>query len=321
MRCYLGIDGGGTFTRAVLISAAGAVLGRGQSGASNFNNVGNEIAGRHLQEATLRAVQDAGRKNLDVQGAFLGLAAIKSADDMARMAAVAESFGIAPVGTVIVRNDIYNAHAGGLSGAAGIAVIAGTGSHCLGRDVSGADYLCGGWGWFLDDQGSAFGLAAAALREVVRAADGRSRQTRLQPAALAFLGVQDAACLLARLHDGQWNPGVLAGFAPVVTRLALEGDRTAERVLRRGAEALAELVAVTANNLKFPHGPDVVLLGSCARSGMPYESMLEKQVAKKCPLARIVPPAYDTLYGAAVNALMLAHPDTPMSELPQITKF
>ncbi len=305
MSIYLGIDGGGTRTRAVLLLASGKVLGLGEAPSSNFNNLGEQEAGKNLRHAAEIAFRNAGLPPRPADGAFLGLAGVKSPADIARMTAVAETRELAHAGTVTVQNDLYNALAGGLDGQPGIALISGTGSNCLGRDRLGNVFMCGGWGWFMDDEGSGLGLSADALRTAVRMADGRHAVTPLLSAVLSFYEVSDPGALLARLY-GKWSPAEIAGFAPVVMRLAREGDRAAMAVLRRGAGALAELIATTAANLDFPTGPRAVLLGGCVRSGPPYQELVEDAVRRACPRLTLAEPAGDAVYGAALNALHAA---------------
>jgi len=40
---FLGIDGGGTRTRAVLLRGTGSVIGLGEADSSNFNNMGGTL--------------------------------------------------------------------------------------------------------------------------------------------------------------------------------------------------------------------------------------------------------------------------------------
>jgi len=211
--------------------------------------------------------------------------------------------GIAPVGGIRSANDLHNALAGGLMGRPGIALIAGTGTNCLGRDASGESFMCGGWGWLLDDVGGGMGLAIAAIRAATRAADGRGPQTRLLPSVLAFLGVSEPDEILARLYVEKWTPDELARYAPSVERCAEEGDKVAKAILLEGAQALAELVAGAAQKLEFPDGPHVVILGGCARGGPIYPALIKAAINKKCKHARIVEPEGSTVHGAALNAL------------------
>jgi hypothetical protein len=82
-----------------------------------------------------------------------------------------------------------------------------------------------------------------------------------------------------------------------------------------GALALADLVAGSARALDFPDGPEVVLLGGCACSGDPYQPLIEAAIRSACPAARITPPAFSPVHGAALNALHAGgiHP------LPELT--
>lgn len=320
MNWYLGIDGGGTSTRAVLVNEEGVIGGTGTAGASNYHNLGFAAAAENLRIATTEAWKQLGKPFTTSSGAFLGLAGVKSAKDIACMTSVAEGISLATAGAITVENDLYNALAGGLNGAPGIALIAGTGSNCLGCDATGATSMCGGWGWLMGDRGAGFGLAAEGLRAVARAADGCEPSTRLLSSALAFFGLSDPNDLLAHLYVGTWQPGSVAEFAPVVVRLAAEGDEVALRVLEGGAADLGRIVAATFRSLNFPTGADVVLLGGCATSGAPYQPMVEAAILQACQSAKIRPAAYDPLHGAAINVLRYAGISNTSPIFPSPTK-
>lgn len=315
MTFFLGMDAGGTHARAVLVTRDGRVAGRGLAAAANYHNVGIETAQARLVEAATRAWESAGKHFQPAAHAFLGCAGVKSPLDKSTVRAAAESVGLAPAGEVTVENDLHNALSGGLSGRPGIAVIAGTGTNCLGRDSGGRTFMCGGWGWLLDDEGGAFGLALSAVKSAVRSADGRTRATSLLPAVLAFFGVSDPDELLACFYVEKWTPGEVAEFAPVVVRHAAEGDAVAGAILAAGARSLGELVAGTARSLDFPGGPEVVLLGGCGRSGPPYQDLVEKALRTACPGARMIEPEGSALVGAAFNALAFGG----ISPVPPIT--
>lgn len=311
MKLYLGIDGGGTTTRAVVVDASGAVLGEGAAGPANYHNVGIASTSSALHLAAKRAWQSAGLPFAPAEACFAGVAGVKASIDIARLTSAAESAGLAPADAITVANDLHNALTGGLAGRPGIALIAGTGTNCLGIDESGNTFMCGGWGWLLDDEGGAMGLALEGLRAAVRSADGRAPATALLPAALAFFGLSEANEILARIYAPPITPDQLAPFAKVVTRLAGEGDPVCEAILDRGASALAGLVAGVAKKLSIPFGPAVVLLGGCARSGAPYQPRVEAAIRSAVPGARLVEPVYDPHHGAALNALRIAGKKLP----------
>ncbi|MDA3874881.1 MAG: ATPase [Kiritimatiellae bacterium] len=305
MNLFLGIDGGGSHTRALVVNAQGCILGRGQSGSSNYHNVGLETATRQLVEAGQQAAMSADCSLSDIQAAFLGCAGIKSTVDKSRLRGAAETAGLVPEGQIVVENDLVNALTGGLNGRPGIAIIAGTGSNSLGRDVHGHIRICGGWVCMLDDAGSAMGLTLSAMRRAVRGVDGRKPPTRLTASLLAFLGLNEPEELLARLLVNEWSVDSLAAFAPVLMRAANAGDAGAGAVLREGANALGELAATLCRELDFPVGPEIVLLGGCARSGPPYQPLVEAAIARAVPAGRLIEPEASPLEGAALNALRL----------------
>ena len=305
MNVYLGIDGGGTTTRAVLVEQTGRILGEGCAGSSNYHNCGIRTAAGHIAQAARAAYKQANLSFGCACAAFIGCAGVKARADATRLTMAAESSKIAPVGNIAVANDLHNALAGGLAGKPGIALIAGTGSHALGRDNKGTEASCGGWGWILDDAGGALWLALEALRACAKATDGRCHSTVLLPQALAFLNLSCAEELLEYLHVRGWQPETLAQFAPVVTRAAAEKDAVARSILKEGANALALLVKTLHARLKLGKRPKIVILGSCARSGAPYQPMIERAIVRACPGAQICRPVYAPVYGAAINALRM----------------
>jgi N-acetylglucosamine kinase-like BadF-type ATPase len=72
MEIFLGVDGGGTSTRAVLVEASGRVIGQGEAGPSNYHNVGIPDALANIQSATWKAWEQANQTPRVPSAAFLG---------------------------------------------------------------------------------------------------------------------------------------------------------------------------------------------------------------------------------------------------------
>ena len=127
---------------------------------------------------------------------------------------------------VVVISDVEAAHLAALGGAAGVLLLAGTGSIALGRDRRGRWRREGGLGPLLGDDGSAFWIG----REWLRGGTA-------SPGVIRALGrAPDAVARIAAL-------------APTVLRRARRGDRRARRIERGAQRALADLVAATARRL------------------------------------------------------------------------
>src|SRR5919199_345919 len=131
----LGVDGGGTKTRAVVVGARGRVLGEGEAGPSNPLRVGVSEAAHAIREAAERACAAAGVRRIEIAAAEVGLAGVKRADIRERMrAALKSELGIKSTDVV---TDADIALYGATEGKPGLVIIAGTGSICCGVNARG----------------------------------------------------------------------------------------------------------------------------------------------------------------------------------------
>lgn len=301
MDLFLGFDGGGTRTRAWLVDQTGRRLGTGQAGPANPNNVGTAGAVAAIAAAANEARRAAGLEGKPVRAAFAACAGLKTAGDSAAFALALTSAGVAS--EVQAANDTEAALAGGLAGAPGIALIAGTGSFCLGRDASGRRAWRGGWGWLLDDIGGAFWIGREAVRAVALAADGRAPATRLREPVLAHFKVGEPDALLGALYRPDLSPVELAALAPLVDAAALAGDEPAKAILEASAHGSAELVRLVAGALQWNGSVPLVIIGGLGRSGPPYTPVLHAAIAAVAPAVRFVDPLLPPVAGAVLRAL------------------
>jgi N-acetylglucosamine kinase-like BadF-type ATPase len=142
-----------------------------------------------------------------------------------------------------VTHDAEIALAGALNGAAGVIVIAGTGSIAYGRNERGEAARAGGWGHIFGDEGGAFDMARHALRAMLREHEGWGPRTALTPALLEAATAADANELLHLWYTPEWPRSRIATLAPVVSRIAEEGDPVARGIVEGCARDLALLAA------------------------------------------------------------------------------
>jgi len=305
---YLGLDAGGTRTRALLVERNGAIRGFGLGGAANPSNASMDAVARGLAAAADAAWKNAGVPSGQRAAAacFIGAAGIKEAHECAAYGAAAARAGLAPGDKCVAANDTEAALAGGLPGKPGMVLIAGTGSFCVGRDASGRVARCGGWGWLMCDVGSGFCLGREALRATVRAGDGRLAPGSLSASVLKHFGVRDAELLMVPVYSGAFSPTAIASLAPLVMNAALAGDRVAVKILRAGARDLAELASRVASALSWRGAaPEMILVGGVANSGRPYQPLVEAAIRKAVPGVAISNAALPPVAGAALRALEL----------------
>jgi N-acetylglucosamine kinase-like BadF-type ATPase len=305
MALYLGIDGGGTATRALLCDERGRVLGTGTGGVANHLHAGWDGATESVRLAVSAARTAAGLAPTSGAVVFLGMAATSSDATRQHWRTIALELGLATAPASIgVDHDIRIALAGGLAGRPGIALIAGTGSSCYGRNAAGTTWQAGGWGSILDDGGGGYWLGLRAVGAAIRGDDGRGPATALREHVLARLGVTNLREIVTRLHDGTLVRHEMARLAQDVMTCATAGDAAALELLTRGAGELATMVRAVAQRLFPAEAPEVILAGSTATASQ-FSPIIRAAIAQVVPAAHVVPAALPPVAGAALLALEL----------------
>lgn len=302
MQLFLGIDGGGTRTRAFLVDSSGQQTAFGEAGLTNPNHTTPEQVRANLEAAINAACAKASVGPQACVSVFFGIAGVTTEDGRAyfRNLLVDCGFTQAAIG---VDHDIRIALAGGLGGRPGIALIVGTGSSCYGRDAEGRTWQTGGWEALISDEGSGYYLGREAMSVAARMADGRDPDSILRNRVFSWLGITRIADILPRVHDQGLTRSEIAAFAPQVIELAEQGDAAAISILERGALLLAELVA--ANHHRLPTGPlpEVVLTGGLGVAKSLYRQKIKSAILAKLPTARICSPLLAPVIGAALLAM------------------
>ncbi len=295
MKLVLGIDAGGTASRAVVTTMDGTVAGRGEAGPGNPTSAGRAAAGA-IGTAVRTALGD--HDAATVTAVVAGLAGVAVLTDPAIAAAFADQWREQGLNCpVTVVGDAVTAFAAGTAAPSGAVLIAGTGAVAArieDRQVAGT---ADGLGWLLGDEGSGLWLGLQAVRAVARS---------WPPATGDGLAARIAARAGARSCDDlvHWAtsrpPAAFATLAPLVCAAATAGDPLAARLT---AEAGDRLVA-TLGELHPPDGP-VVLAGGLLTSDTPVRAA----VLARLPGA--VVPTGDPAVAAAWLALCQALEPAP----------
>jgi len=234
---FLGVDGGGSKTLAIVVDARGQERGRGLAGSANYAAVGIQQAVAHLRAAVEQAAQMAGGKIL-LKAAWFGLAGVDRPGDHALFLP-----HLQPLAETIRLTNDAELLLSALDDAVGVALVAGTGSIALGRDALGATTRAGGWGHILGDEGSGYELGRHALQAAARAADGRGPPTMLLERIMQHWSLRTANDLIGRVY-GDEDKAEIARLSSIVFLAARAGDQAARKIVQRAASELA-LAAIT----------------------------------------------------------------------------
>jgi glucosamine kinase len=240
----LGIDGGGTRTRASIVDGE-QVLAFAEDGSIKRLRVGATAAEANLR-ALLKDVFEQAALN-GVKAASAGVASSSMPGVKEWITAVFKDFGVERsevVGDEVIALD------GAFKGGPGILQIAGTGSNCIGRAPDGGRESAGGWSSRLGDEGSGYWIGLHAVRRALNALD-REDPTRILEVVGEIWGTKTIDELV-NLGDSTPGPD-FAALAPAINELAEAGDAVALGVLQQAALDLVASVLLVRSKLRRKH--------------------------------------------------------------------
>lgn len=293
---YVGVDGGGSGTRALLADATGKVLGAGAAGPSGLAH-GVERA----WEAILSAISQAYQAHQAYTGSALDALAYDQVALYCGLAGAnhapwAQAFhtqqpGFAELSLV---SDALTTLYGAFQGEAGVIVALGTGSVGLALDAEGERHEVGGWGFPSGDEASGAWLGLRALNHAQQVADGRIAEDALALAVLAFCGGSRQTLMRWGV---QANQTAVAQLAPLVVQYAGQVEVATRLMQQAGREVEAMALALDPKQ-QLP----VALCGGLASAVMPYLP------ASLRP--RLMAPKGDAVTGALWMARLMAKRST-----------
>ena len=244
MSLVLGIDGGGTHTRATIVDGD-KVLGHGESGSIKRLRVGAEVAEANLRAVLKDVYSQAGVKG--VRAACCGVASVSMPGITEWISAVFDDFGVERADIV---GDQVIALDAAFQGGPGILQIAGTGSNTIGRAPDGSQESAGGWSSRLGDEGSGYWIGLHSVRRALKAYDHEKPSNVLKKVGEIW-GTPDIDDLV-NLGDGTPGPD-FAALAPAIDQLAEAGDAVALEVLKQASADLVEFVLLVREKLRRKH--------------------------------------------------------------------
>lgn len=278
----IGVDGGASRSRCVVLDPDGSVLARVQGPPAAVDPEAPSRAAEVVRSLVRRAAAEAG---IELPAAALG-AGLAGAGTPELREAVARALDDAEPGDNYREATAAGADRGSAEALArrlqvvtdveaarydvfgtdpGIVVLAGTGAVTLGLGPDGGRGRADGWGPEAGDEGSGLDVARRGLRAALRAHDGRGPSTRLTDVLTEAAGVEDPPAL------ARWSVSAsrrsMASLAPAVIRAAEEGDLPASRILADAAACLGTAVRSVVERLGPWPGPAPVAAGGGLLAG------------------------------------------------------
>jgi N-acetylglucosamine kinase-like BadF-type ATPase len=302
MKVMLGIDAGGTHTRAVVSDLQGSISALATieplGGISHCNSY---FEVRASFERLLSQLKQQGT-DLDLIGCtYIGSTNIPLGGHSEVIESViAESLSEC---TILMNNDSRIALAGAFSLRPGIVAVAGTGAIALGMTKDKRFARASGLAEMLASEGGGFYIGHRGLRAVVRALDRRGKPTCLVRDICKALGIQADAQHLATWFKSRFQAPTfrkeVAALCPVVTAAAMKGDSVSRTIVADAGRELGLAVVGVARQLNLGNQPfEVAVVGGL----LALEDMLIKPfqapISSEYPSHTIVARDFEPVIGA-----------------------
>ncbi|MFH1762554.1 MAG: BadF/BadG/BcrA/BcrD ATPase family protein [Gemmatimonadota bacterium] len=268
----VGVDGGGTGSRAMVMDLSGRELGKAH-GPPALVNPSNPGAAADAIALTVRKAVAQADLELPARALWTGLAGAgrSGAREAVEIALRSQRLAL----ETRVGMDVEGARQDAFGPEPGFLLAVGTGSMVWGRDPEGREVRVGGWGGQLGEEGSGYWFGMEGMRAVLRASDLRDPPTRLTKALLGALQLPSAQDLVPWV--AQASKAEVGALAPLVLGAAARGDPAARAILAAGLEALGRHLDVV-RKVWAPWGPSfplAVVGGLLEEGGLLRGPMLE----------------------------------------------
>ncbi len=294
---YLGIDGGGTKTTAVIIDAAGRIRSAERTGGSAIVGKPSDRSCAVLGQLVEAVCKQAGVARGDLAGCAIGLNGIDFADELSMQTAeLSAALGI-PLDTRAVVNDGIVALWGATSREPAAMLQHGSGFTGAYRGRYGDEKL-------FDHLsiGRTFDMRHELVALVARMIDGRVQPTPLKEKVLAWFDVREGDYCEAIFRGRVPRERIVMTPPLIFDAWASGDDDAADTLIERAAAdyalaATAMLARVGSDDADVIFGGGVIEQGTAA-----FWKLLSEKVREHLPNARTRPPDLPPEYGAAIMA-------------------
>ena len=272
------------------------------AGVSHLKSAGGEkLFCEGIRSSLKNCLRQIGK--VKINAAVIGASGIDKGTYLQKKATTifSEELGI-PLSNSLATGDEQIALRGAFPDRAGIVLISGTGMICLGRNRKGDEHRCGGWGWLLDGEGSAFDLGQKGLQLSLKMADGRVADHELRQQLWEALDCKSCSEIKAKVVQSNFGPANFASLAPIVVNAAEQGLKPANFIIDQSANSLAVCVKTVADQLEL-NRPEIIAHGGAVKHIYIYQKSVRAAIKQLLPESTWAENDFDACNGALEMAL------------------
>ena len=229
---FLGVDGGGSKTTAVVFNEKGEFICSARGESINYYSVGLDSA----RLAMKNIIENLCIKNFCC--AVIGMSALNERATEQETERFCD--GIIDSENIIMDSDLFVAlEAMDVPGECA-AIISGTGSMAVCRNADQTMSHTGGWGYILGDEGSGYSIGLSGIKAAIRAAEGCAKETALLGECLEYFSINNIYDLIDLYYEKKVSRKKTAAFARIVGNCCKNGDEVSKNILLSEAEELSK---------------------------------------------------------------------------------
>ena len=301
---YLGVDGGGTKTKVVIIDHQEQLIYEHTAGPSSIDTVSFETSIDHINQALNPWFNK--HPQTIFESIFIGVGGIVFDHQKEAFKKLSHLLYGYQAHTIIqVENDMYNALFSSGNFNEGMALICGTGMVAFGIDKDGHTHKSGGWGYKEGEIGSGYALGKSAIQYMIRAYDKRYPLDDFAKEIAKQIGLQtatDIVPIMEKLHNDRTK---VASLAPIVTKYANQGHSYATDIVKHATDEVALAVKAVYSVLQFQDNISLVLIGSLGLATGLFNTLLINKINSISSSIKIIKEIYSPAEGAARYAKYL----------------
>lgn len=309
MSYVLAIDGGGTKTTGVLADETGEIIAQATVGASNPNIVKPSDLLKTFSELKDKLKQENEEAFKRTDRLFAGISGTGHPSAKQTVYEVIEDVMPSTV-SITIDNDAIIALYSGTLGKPGIVQISGTGSITYGVNGEGKRDRVGGWGHFVGEKGSGYGLGSDALQAAFSAHDKIGPGTILEDVLQDFFKKSSLPDIIPLIYQAENPKETIASLGRLVMEAADQGDAVARDIIHQNGLYIGQCVSALINKIfsdvkENDEAIPVVLAGGLFNRVDLFQDVIEEELKKQLKPARIVIPDRSPVGGAVIAALMM----------------
>jgi len=294
---FLGLDGGGSKTNAILSDISGDQLRRADGGPGNVSTVGRDGV-KELISILIEKLLD-GEPLSQIKNATLCFAGIGREQEKKLMSDLIASLGFNEFN---VKTDAEILHFAAFDEEDGIVLEAGTGAVCIIKS-GGELKQFGGWGYLLGDDGGGYSIGIHALRKVLSDDEKDQSLSDLSGNIMNHFDVKIPKEIITKVYGADSSQMLIASCAKIVSSSALSGDQDSIDIINEAAASLYDLVihAIESTKIKPPYG--IALAGSVLGSNSPAQDHFKKLASKSSMEFNYSNISYTSAEAALIHAI------------------